>query len=43
MNKILNYISDQFVFSNLKRFLSGYLKLIDAKGKEHFLEIVKVF
>ena len=36
MNKILNYISDQFVFSNLKKISYGYLKLIDAKGKEHF-------
>ena len=35
MNKILNKISDQFVFLNLKKISYGYLKLVDAKGKEH--------
>ena len=36
MNKILNYISDQFVFRNLEKISYGYLNLVDAKGKEHF-------
>ena len=36
MNKILNYISNQFVFSNLKKIHYGYLVLIDFNGKEHF-------
>ena len=36
MNKILNYISDQFVFSNLKQISDGYLNLVDARGKEYF-------
>tara|TARA_B100000029_G_scaffold339604_1_gene331817 strand:- start:539 stop:1726 length:1188 start_codon:yes stop_codon:yes gene_type:complete len=36
MNKILNYISDQFVFSNLKKISYGHLTLIDARKKEYF-------
>ena len=36
MNKILTYISDQFVFWNLKKISNGYLNLVDAKGKEYF-------
>ena len=36
MNKILNYISEQFVFFNLKKISHGYLNLIDTKGKEYF-------
>lgn len=36
MNKILNYISDKFVLFNLKNISHGYLKLVDAKGKEYF-------
>ena len=36
MNKILNKISDQFVFRNLKKISSGYLNVIDAQGKEYF-------
>ena len=43
MNKILNYISDQFVFSNLKQISYGYLSLIDAQGKEHFFGDNKSF
>ena len=35
MNKILNYVSDQFVFSNLKKISYGHLNLIDAQGKVH--------
>ena len=30
MNKILNYISDQFVFWNLEKISYGHLNLIDA-------------
>jgi len=36
MNKIFNYISDQFVFQNLKKISYGYLNLVDANGKEYF-------
>ena len=36
MNKILNYISDLFIFWNLKKISSGYLNIVDAKGNEHF-------
>ncbi len=36
MNKILYYISDLFVFWNLKKISKGYLNLIDSKGKMHF-------
>ena len=36
MNKILNYISDQFVFRNLNKISYGYLNLIDVRGKEYF-------
>ena len=35
MNKILNYISDQFVFWNLKKISCGYLNLVNAQGKEY--------
>ncbi len=35
MNNILNKISDQFVFRNLKKISSGYLNVIDAQGKEY--------
>jgi len=35
MNKIFNYISDQFVFLNLKKISHGYLNLVDAQGKEY--------
>jgi len=43
MNKILNKISDQFVFLNLKNISYGNLKLIDSKGKEHFFGDRKSF
>ena len=43
MNKILNYISDQFVFWNLKKISNGHLNLIDTKGKEHFFGDNKSF
>ncbi len=36
MNKILNYVADQFVFFNLKKISDGYLNLVDSKGKEYF-------
>ena len=36
MSKILHYLFDQFVFLNLKKISFGCLKLIDARGKEHF-------
>ena len=36
MKKILNYFFDLFVFWNLKKISSGYLRLIDSRGKEHF-------
>ena len=35
MNNIWNYISDQFVFLNLKKISHGYLNLVDAQGKEY--------
>ena len=43
MNKILNYISDQFVFRNLNKISYGYLNLIDARGKEYFFGNTKSF
>ena len=43
MNKILSYISDQFVFLNLKRISHGYLNLIDAKENEYFFGNSKSF
>jgi len=36
MNKILNFIAQQFVFFNLKKISYGYLNLVDSKGKEYF-------
>ncbi len=36
MSGILNYISDLFIFWNLRKISSGYLNLIDSKGKIHF-------
>ena len=36
MSKILNYISDLFVFWNLKKISNGCLNLIDSRGKSHF-------
>ena len=43
MNKILNYISDQFVYWNLKKISHGYLILIDPREKEHFFGDKKSF
>ena len=43
MNKILNYICDQFVFWNLKKISYGYLNLIDAYGKEYVFGDSKSF
>ena len=43
MNKILNYISDQFVFRNLNKISYGYLNLIDVRGKEYFFGDNKSF
>ena len=36
MIKLLNYISDLFVFWNLKKISDGYLNLLDSRGKRHF-------
>ena len=35
MDKILNYISDAFVFWNLKKISNGHLDLIDSTGKTY--------
>ena len=35
MNLGLNYLSDKFVFWNLKKITKGYLQLIDSRGKEY--------
>ena len=43
MNQILNYISDLFVFWNLKKISNGYLNIIDSKGKSHFFGSSKSF
>ena len=43
MNKILNYISDQFVFWNLKKISCGYLNLANTQGKEYFFGDSKSF
>ena len=43
MSKILNYISDLFVFWNLRKISNGYLRLIDSKGKTHFFGDKKSF
>ena len=36
MNLSLNYISDQFVFWNLKNISYGYLELVDSNGIKYF-------
>ena len=36
MNKFFNYISDKFVFFNLKKISYGNLQLIDAQGRQYF-------
>ena len=43
MNNIWNYISDQFVFLNLKHISYGHLNLVDAQGKEYFFGDSKSF
>jgi len=43
MNWLLNYISDLFVFWNLKKISNGYLNLTDSKGKNHFFGDKKSF
>ena len=43
MKQILNYISDLFVFWNLKKISNGYLNIIDSKGKSHFFGSSKSF
>jgi len=43
MSRILNYISDLFVFWNLNRISNGFLNLTDAKGKNHFFGDKKSF
>jgi len=43
MSKILNYISDLFVFRNLKKISNGYLNLLDSRGKRHFFGDSKSF
>jgi len=43
MSQILNYISDLFVFWNLKRISDGFLNLTDSKGKNHFFGDKKSF
>jgi len=35
MNKILNYISEQYVFWNLSKVSYGYLNLVNAEGKKY--------
>ena len=32
----LNYLSDQFIFWNLKKISHGHLELIDSKNNKHF-------
>ena len=36
MNKILNYVAEQFVFLNLRKISHGHLNLVDSNGKEYF-------
>ncbi len=43
MNSFLNYISDFFVFSNLKKISNGCLDLTDSKGKNYFFGDKKSF
>ena len=32
----LNYLSDQFVFWNLKKISNGFLELTDYRGEKYF-------
>ena len=43
MSKVLNYISDHFIFWNLKKISNGYLNLEDSKGKIRFFGDNKSF
>jgi len=43
MNRVLNYISDLFVFWNLKKISNGFINLTDSKGKNHFFGDRKSF
>ncbi len=43
MKNFLNYISERFVFLNLKKISSGYLTVVDSKGKEFFFGDSKSF
>ena len=43
MNKILNYLSDQFVYWNLRKISYGYLILVSAEGKKYFIGDNKSF
>jgi len=43
MSWLLNYISDLFVFWNLKKISNGYLNLTDSKGKNHYFGDSKNF
>ena len=36
MNPAFNYLSDRFVFWNLKKISHGYLEVVDFKGEEYF-------
>jgi cyclopropane-fatty-acyl-phospholipid synthase len=36
MSLNINYLSDQFIFWNLKKIYYGYLELIDFRGSKHF-------
>ena len=43
MIRLLNYISDLFVFWNLKKISNGYLNLLDSRGKRYFFGNSKSF
>ena len=43
MRKILNYISDLYVFWNLRKISNGYLNLVDSKGRMYFFGDKKSF
>ena len=43
MNKIFNYVAEQFIFLNLRKISFGYLHLINYDGKEHFFGDGKSF
>ena len=43
MNMVLNYLSDQFVYWNLRKISYGYLILVSAEGKKYFFGDNKSF